>query len=254
MDWYTGKCKIAQAIHLDLTHNQKRYANALWDAVERGARWLDLGCGHSIVPEWAMAQEEQMRLVRRAEFLVGVDIDEGIVRHPLLTYRVKAIGGRLPFKDASFDLVTANMVVEHLLEPEKFLQDIFRVLQPGGRFLFVTPNRANPIMAAGRMIPESLKKRAVRFLQHREYEDIFPTHYRMNRPQEIKSYATKTGFAIQQLKLIGSSGEFDRLGLVSWIECLLMKGMQDSFHGQLQPDILAVLLRPNNFTNPISAR
>ena len=243
MDWYQGKRKVAQAIHLDLTHNQERYAAALSDAVRPGDKWLDVGCGHNIVPDWAMPLEEQERLVQRAAFLVGVDVDDGMARHRLLTYKIKAIGGQLPFKDGTFDLVTANMVIEHVPDPASFLHDVFRVLRPGGRFLFVTPNRVTPMLLASRAMPEIVKKHAVRYLEGRDFEDIFPTFYRMNGPREIQSYSDKTGFTVDRLQLIGSNGEFDRLGPVSWVECLVLKGMQDMFHGRLQPDILAVLSR-----------
>jgi len=243
MDWYRVKRRVAQAIRLDLTHNQERYAAALSDAVRPGDKWLDVGCGHSIVPDWAMSLEEQERLVHRAGFLVGVDVDDGIARHRLLTYRVKAIGGQLPFKDGTFDLVTANMVIEHVVDPVNFLKDISRVLRPGGHFLFVTPNRITPMLAVSRVVPEMIKKRVVHFLEGRDFADIFPTLYRMNGPREIRTYSDRTGFIVEQLQLIGSNGAFDRLGPVSWVECLLLKGMQDMFHGRLQPDILAVLAR-----------
>lgn len=243
MDWGKGKRAIAQAIHLDLTHNQNRYAAALRQHVCAGARWLDVGCGHSIVPDWAMPHEEQERLVRRAAMLVGIDVDDGIVRHPLLTHRVKGICGQLPFNDGSFDLVTANMVVEHVTDPGSFLSDISRVLRPGGRFLFVTPNFLYPPLLAARLVPDAPKKRIVSFLEDRKEEDIFPTHYRMNSPRAIEDHAAKTRFQIEQLNLIGSNGSFNRLGPVSWIECLLLKGLETSFHGKLQPDILAVLTR-----------
>src|SRR3974390_2237977 len=153
MDWHKGRERIAHAIHLDLTHNQVGYAAALMQFVQPGVRWLDVGCGHSIVPEWALPLPEQARLVRRAEFLIGVDVDDGISRHPLLTHRVKALGGYLPFRDETFHLVTANMVVEHLADPEEFLRDIFRVLRPGGHFVFVTPNVLSPLVFVSHLIP-----------------------------------------------------------------------------------------------------
>lgn len=243
MDWHKGKRAIARAIRLDLTHHQEHYASALRNHVHPGARWLDVGCGHSIVPDWAAPLEEQERLVHCAAFLVGVDVDDGIARHPLLTHRVRALGGKLPFRDGTFDLVTANMVVEHVPDPVGFLADIFRVLRPGGRSLFVTPNRLCPLIVAARLTPEKLKKNIVGYLEHRKEEDIFPTHYRMNEPRTIAGLANAAGFEIEVIRLIGTSGQFNELGPVSWVECFLMKGMQDLFHGKLQPDILGVLKR-----------
>lgn len=65
----------------------------------------------------------------------------------------------------------------------------------------------------------------------------------MNTPKTVEHYAEKTGFKVEKLNLIGSNGMFDRMGPISWIECLMLKAMQDSLHGKLQPDILAELTR-----------
>lgn len=182
--------------------------------------------------------------MQRAAFLVGVDLHDGILRHPLLTYRVIGLGGALPFGDRTFDLVTANMVVEHVPDPAEFLRDIFRVLRPGGHFLFVTPNLLSPLIFASQLIPQGTKKYLIRYLEQREETDVFPAYYRMNKPQAITKAVEWSGFETAELSFIGSSGEFDRLGLVSWIECVLLKGMDVIFHGKLQPDILGVLQRP----------
>ena len=45
-----------------------------------------------------------------------------------------------PFDDASFDVVTANQVIEHLNSQDKFVDEVYRVLKPGGIFLVCTPN------------------------------------------------------------------------------------------------------------------
>lgn len=83
----------------------------------------------------------------------------------------------------------------------------------------------------------------VGYLERRKDEDVFPAYYRMNEPQTIARVSKLTGFEAEELRLIGSCGELDRLGPISWVECLLLKGIQDSFHGILQPDVLGVLKR-----------
>jgi SAM-dependent methyltransferase len=50
----------------------------------------------------------------------------------------------LPFAAGSFDLVSANMVLEHLPAPEQVFQEIARVLAPGGKFVFLTRHLGNP--------------------------------------------------------------------------------------------------------------
>ncbi len=48
---------------------------------------------------------------------------------------------RLPFPDASFDLVLAADVVEHVDDPARFVAEAARVLSPGGLLFLATPNR-----------------------------------------------------------------------------------------------------------------
>lgn len=48
---------------------------------------------------------------------------------------------RFPLEDASFDVVTAFEVIEHVVgSPRAFVQEIFRVLRPGGTLYLGTPN------------------------------------------------------------------------------------------------------------------
>ncbi len=190
-----------------------------------------------------MPQDAQGQIVHSAKFLVGVDVDERLAEHPLLTYRVKALGGALPFKDNSFDLVTANMVVEHLDNPEAFLADVYRVLRPGGRFLFHTPNYLYWLVFLASVTPEAFKKPIIWFLEKRAEDDVFPTHYRLNTPHRVAALAMQTGFELEELSVIGSSGSFDRLGPIGWIECFLLKGLAVGFGGKFNQNIVACLRR-----------
>lgn len=48
--------------------------------------------------------------------------------------------GILPFEDESFDLAVAVEVLEHIDGHEGFSRELARVLKPGGRLFFTTPN------------------------------------------------------------------------------------------------------------------
>lgn len=47
----------------------------------------------------------------------------------------------LPFEDESFDFVVSFQVIEHIKNDKRFVQEVMRVLRPGGKFIVSTPNR-----------------------------------------------------------------------------------------------------------------
>jgi ubiquinone/menaquinone biosynthesis C-methylase UbiE len=51
----------------------------------------------------------------------------------------------LPFADATFDTVTASLVFCSVTDPARALSEVYRVLKPGGRFLFHEHVRGGPI-------------------------------------------------------------------------------------------------------------
>jgi len=53
-------------------------------------------------------------------------------------------GLRLPFDNDFFDHIVSFSVLEHVSFPDKLLNEIFRVLKPGGKFLLTLPNKYYP--------------------------------------------------------------------------------------------------------------
>ena len=68
----------------------------------------------------------------------------------------------LPFASAQFSLVVAFEIIEHLTDPEAFLRELGRVLQPSGVLLLSTPNRLYYTEERGEVNP----------FHHREF--VFP--------------------------------------------------------------------------------
>jgi SAM-dependent methyltransferase len=70
--------------------------------------------------------------------------------HPALTFRHIA-PGPLPFADASFDVVVSFETIEHTADPAHFLDELWRVLRPGGPLIISTPNKR--FHSLGRRLP-----------------------------------------------------------------------------------------------------
>jgi SAM-dependent methyltransferase len=64
---------------------------------------------------------------------------------------IAAIGERLPFGDGSFDVVLSDNVIDHAAEPLVIIDEIVRVLKPGG-LLYFTVNVHHPIYGAASRI------------------------------------------------------------------------------------------------------
>ena len=166
--------QVERVLAPGLRYSQDHYEETLRELITPSTVWLDLGCGHQVLPEWRSAAE--CELVNRASYVAGLDADSvAITKHR--TIRKIWVGDihNLPFPDESFMLITANMVVEHLEDPKLAFAEIRRVLVPGGTFLFHTPNANGYITALNRYLPARVKKFAAKVLDGRDSEDVYPT-------------------------------------------------------------------------------
>jgi SAM-dependent methyltransferase len=79
-----------------------------------------------------------------ADPAVGVEIDGQVVEHARrrygLDFRMADVLD-LPFHDGSFDLVVSFETIEHVRDPDAALDELGRVMAPGGLLLLSTPNK-----------------------------------------------------------------------------------------------------------------
>jgi len=232
--------KIQGIIVPELRYSQCLYEDILNSHVKPDMIWLDLGCGHKILPTWR--QQEEKNLVKKCKTVVGIDYSfDSLKKHKNIPLKARGDITKLPFKDNSFDLVSANMVVEHLENPGLQFLEINRIVKPKGVFIFHTPNLFGYTTLISKMVPEIFKDKLIYIFQGRKEEDVFDTYYRANSKKIIIRIANKTGFEIEKIKPIVSDAQLLIIPPLVVFELLWIRMLMTMTLKPLRTNIIAIL-------------
>ena len=125
--------------YLDLTDGYmvafKAYVAAAAARYAAGGLVLDLGCGvgHDLV-----------RLREAGLVPVGLDPSHLALTRARATGAplVRGEGARLPFRDSAFDACRIERVLQHVDSPASVLDEVIRVVQPGGLIAVLEPDHS----------------------------------------------------------------------------------------------------------------
>ena len=115
----------------------------------------------------------------------------------------------LPFADCSLDAVICSEVLEHVDSPQKSIEELIRVLKPGGSLALSVP----------RYLPELMCWKL-----SKEYSKTPGGHVRIFRHNQLKTLGTKNGLEYQNFHWAH--------GLHSpywWLQCLFWKTREKSY-------------------------
>jgi 2-polyprenyl-3-methyl-5-hydroxy-6-metoxy-1,4-benzoquinol methylase len=147
---------------------------------------LEVGCGEG---------RGISLLLERARSFTAVDkikpvIDELQKKHPagrFISMNIPPLSG---LADNAYDFIASFQVIEHIQDDVLFLQEIYRVLKPGGTALLTTPNRKMSLTRnpwhIREYLPIELKELAAKIFPHTEMKGItgndkVMTYYRENK-------------------------------------------------------------------------
>jgi len=132
--------------------------------------------------------------------VVGVDVSEATVaaarmRYPDLEVEIADVR-RLPFADASFDVVVSNSTLDHfesITDLRRAIGELHRVLGPGGNLLITLDNGANPLVALRNALPARALRR------------LGLTHYVLGTtcgPRRLSTLLQTAGFEIERASAV----------------------------------------------------
>jgi dolichol-phosphate mannosyltransferase len=128
---------------------QRRRHRTVLELLEDRASVLDVGCGSS-------------HIIVDLPAAVGLDIAHAKLRwlRPRHSPLVQATVQRLPFRGDSFGTVICSQLIEHLPDGPGILEELDRVLAPGGTLILGTPDYGRPLWWVvewfyGKLLPDA---------------------------------------------------------------------------------------------------
>lgn len=143
--------------------------------LNKNQRLLDVGCGTGRALRLASS------LVKSKGEFYGIDLSSKMVRVAKSNssnyknmYFYKANSEKLPFKNNFFNLIMCSNSFHHYSNPDKVLNEIYRVLKPKGRIYILDPTADTLIIKVIEwLLLKRIEKGHVKLYSTKEYKSLF---------------------------------------------------------------------------------
>lgn len=255
-EWLGRKAswRLQRQILPSLRWNQEIWGETIKQHLTPSVRWLDSGCGWRPLAQNLDSLENE--LIGLARTVVGVDLDLSHLRkHVNISRLIRASLDSLPFSDASFDLITCNMVVEHLPDPFTIFQEAARVLAPGGMLMVHTPNTRNYLVLANMLAKKLLPRSLVLALVHdgRATDDVYPTYYHANNERALRKLGERVNLQSDAVRFLTHPQPYSGFfAPAAFFELLLMRATMTRPFDRFGATILMVFRKPAAESAPVA--
>ncbi|MCW8848809.1 MAG: methyltransferase domain-containing protein [Melioribacteraceae bacterium] len=118
-------------------HDERRVHEFIISKIKKNVNnILDVGAGSAWVAQHF--KDSEIRVVSLDISLLNVKKAKSIVTVKNHT-QIVADSFKLPFDNNTFDCVIASEIIEHVIDPKLFIEELFRVVKPSGSLIITTP-------------------------------------------------------------------------------------------------------------------
>ena len=166
-------------------------------ALPAGATALDVGGGRRCVYARSVEPPGRVRLVA-----VDISSEELALNDDVAEICLADISAELPMSDASADLILSRALLEHVVNVPAAIQNMARVLKPGGTALHLVPCRYSLFGTAARLLPFGpLLKLTHLVMPWTRGQVEFPVHYDHCYPRALERAFYSAGFSKVELSI-----------------------------------------------------
>lgn len=195
---------------------------------------LDLGAGRgsSFELDNCAYRLNLLKLKGKCKKVIGIDIDPIVLTNPNLDVSLLIKENEIfPLDNNSVDVIVCDHTMEHIINPDLFSSEIYRVLKPNGYFCARTPNIFGYIGLGSVLIPNFLHLKILKYVQpDRMSQDVFPAFYKLNSRRSVKKYFCKEKWNIAMYTWNSEPAYFGNMKIF-WAFMLFVFRLLPSFFG-----------------------
>jgi SAM-dependent methyltransferase len=166
---------------------------------------LEVGCGSGATLGW-------LKEIGRIKEAYGFElVAEAAAKAALVADRVEVGNlehGVLPFEDSSIDLILALDVLEHLVQPKLVLQQLSKLLKPGGVLIAKMPNARHH-----RLVYQLVVKGDWKYEEHGILDE---THLRFYTHKSLPALFENSGILIEKNEALPFLSKADKMNKLTF--------------------------------------